>query len=92
MDKFGGGQHGGGKSKSKPADPHLVTALDGLGVLAQLQVAHGQVEEGSQQEGIGGFRLLLGQAVLHFQPGHDLPVLDHRLQVFPLLGWSKEGT
>lgn len=69
---------------------YLITALDGFGVLSQLQVAHGEVEEGSQEEGVGGFGLFLRQAVLHFQPGHDLPVLNHRLQVFAFLGWSKE--
>lgn len=69
---------------------YLIAALNGFGVFSQLQVAHGQVEEGGQEEGVRGFRLFLRQAVFHFQPGHDLPVLNHCLQVFAFLGWSKE--
>lgn len=69
---------------------YLITALDGFGVLSQLQVAHGQVEEGSQEERVRGFRLFFRQAILHFQPGHNLPILNHCLQVFAFLGWSKE--
>lgn len=71
---------------------YLVTALDSLGVLPQLQVAHGQVEEGSQQEGLRGFGLLFRQAILHFQPGHNLPILNHCLQVLAFLEGAKRGS
>lgn len=62
----GRGKKKGEVTEDKPIPAHvfrctdvlyLITALNSFGILPQLQIAHGQVEEGCQQEGFRSFRL-----------------------------------